>query len=48
VIDVSPFWQSAISGAAILAAVILNSRGELARRRKRILHAPPSALGSKA
>ena len=48
VIDVSPFWQSAISGAAILAAVILNSRGELARRRKRILHVPPSALGSKA
>jgi len=35
-IDVSPFWQMAISGAAILAAVIVNSRGET-RRRKVIL-----------
>jgi rhamnose transport system permease protein len=35
-IDVSPFWQMAVSGAAILAAVILNSRGE-ARRGKVIL-----------
>jgi rhamnose transport system permease protein len=35
-IDVSPFWQMAISGAAILAAVIVNSRGE-ARRGKVIL-----------
>jgi rhamnose transport system permease protein len=26
-IDVSPFWQMAISGAAILGAVIVNSRG---------------------
>jgi rhamnose transport system permease protein len=30
-IDVSPFWQMAISGAAILAAVIVNSRGEAPR-----------------
>src|SRR5439155_1704577 len=35
-IDVSPFWQMAISGAAILGAVIVNSRGEL-RRGKVIL-----------
>lgn len=39
VIDVSPFWQMAISGAAILAAVIVNSRGE-ARPGKRILGSP--------
>jgi rhamnose transport system permease protein len=30
-IDVSPFWQMAISGAAILGAVIVNSRGEARR-----------------
>ena len=28
VIDVSPFWQMAISGAAIILAVIFNARGE--------------------
>ena len=28
VIDVSPFWQMAISGAVILAAVVVNSRSE--------------------
>jgi rhamnose transport system permease protein len=28
IIDVSPFWQMAISGLVILAAVVLNSRGE--------------------
>lgn len=28
VIDVSPFWQMAISGAAILLAIILNARSE--------------------
>ena len=27
-IDVSPFWQMAISGAVILVAVVVNSRGE--------------------
>jgi rhamnose transport system permease protein len=42
VIDVSPFWQMAISGAAILAAVIVNSRGE-ARPGKRILARPGAA-----
>ncbi len=29
VIDVSPFWQMAISGAVILAAVVLNTRSEV-------------------
>jgi rhamnose transport system permease protein len=42
VIDVSPFWQSAISGAAILGAVILNARSER-QRGKRILKAPLTA-----
>lgn len=28
VINISPFWQMAISGAAIILAVVLNSRGE--------------------
>jgi rhamnose transport system permease protein len=41
-IDVSPFWQMAISGAAILAAVIVNSRDE-ARRGKVILQRPGAA-----
>jgi len=35
VIGVSPFWQLAISGAAILLAVVLNARGE--RRKGRII-----------
>jgi rhamnose transport system permease protein len=39
VIDISPFWQMAISGVAILGAVIVNSRGE-ARRGKVILQSP--------
>ena len=48
VIDVSPFWQSAISGAAILTAVILNSRSER-RRGKRIRKTPLNApVGAKA
>jgi rhamnose transport system permease protein len=48
-IDVSPFWQSAISGAAILAAVILNSRGEHQRRARRIVAEPRNApQGAKA
>jgi rhamnose transport system permease protein len=48
IIDVSPFWQSAISGAAILAAVVLNSRGERKRRGKRAGAAPLSGVGAKA
>jgi rhamnose transport system permease protein len=35
VVGVSPFWQMAISGTAILAAVILNARGE--RKQGRII-----------
>ena len=35
VIGISPFWQMAISGSAILLAVVFNSRGE--RRRGRII-----------
>ncbi|MDZ5699687.1 ABC transporter permease [Chelativorans sp. M5D2P16] len=35
VINISPFWQLAISGAAILLAVILNARGE--RKKGRII-----------
>jgi rhamnose transport system permease protein len=46
VVDVSPFWQPAISGAAILAAVILNSRSERLRRRRLPLPSAPAALGS--
>ena len=37
VINVSPFWQMAISGAVILAAVIINARSEQ-RDGKLILH----------
>jgi rhamnose transport system permease protein len=35
VINVSPFWQMAISGSAIILAVVLNARGE--RRQGRII-----------
>jgi rhamnose transport system permease protein len=38
VINISPFWQLAISGAAIIIAVALNSRS--ARRRGRIILKP--------
>jgi rhamnose transport system permease protein len=48
VVDVSPFWQTAVSGAAILTAVVLNSRGELERRGKRILAPLGAAGGAKA
>ena len=33
VINISPFWQMAISGAAILLAVVLNARGEKTKGR---------------
>jgi len=36
VIDVSPFWQTAIAGIVILTAVVVNSRSEAAKG-KRIL-----------
>ncbi len=39
IIDVSPFWHMAISGTAILVAVIVNARGE-GRRGKLILARP--------
>jgi rhamnose transport system permease protein len=42
VIQVSPFWQMAISGFVILSAVIVNSRGE-ARPGKLILRGVPDA-----
>jgi rhamnose transport system permease protein len=48
IIDVSPFWQMAISGAAILAAVIVNSRSEGRRRGKLILATPATAASSRA
>jgi rhamnose transport system permease protein len=35
VINISPFWQMAISGTAILLAVVLNARGE--RRHGRVI-----------
>lgn len=35
VINISPFWQMAISGTAILLAVVLNARGE--RRQGRVI-----------
>jgi rhamnose transport system permease protein len=41
VIDVSPFWQMAISGIAILLAVVVNSRAE--RRRGKVILVRPAA-----
>jgi rhamnose transport system permease protein len=43
IIDVSPFWHMAISGTAILVAVIVNSRAE-GRRGKLILANRPVAM----
>jgi rhamnose transport system permease protein len=37
IIDVSPFWQMAIAGLAILGAVVVNSQSEGRRRGKLIL-----------
>jgi rhamnose transport system permease protein len=45
IIDVSPFWHLAISGTAILVAVIVNARGER-RRGLRILAPPGGRRGS--
>jgi rhamnose transport system permease protein len=39
IVDVSPFWQMAISGTAILVAVIVNARGE--RRRGTLILTRP-------
>ena len=43
VIDVSPFWQMAISGAAIVAAVVVNAQAE--RRRGKLILARPAGRG---
>lgn len=50
VIDVSPFWQMAISGATILAAVALNARSERRRRSSRTIvsAAPATSAGVEA
>jgi rhamnose transport system permease protein len=39
VLQVSPFWQSALTGLVILAAVLLNARGG-ARNSRQILDLP--------
>jgi len=44
IIDVSPFWHMAISGTAILVAVILNSRSE--RRRGKLILAGRAGPGA--
>jgi rhamnose transport system permease protein len=46
VINVSPFWQTAISGAVILAAVILNARGERRQGKLILKEARMAAAGS--
>jgi rhamnose transport system permease protein len=48
IIDVSPFWQMAISGAAILAAVVVNSQSEGKRRGKLILQSAAPLGASRA
>ncbi len=48
IIDVSPFWQMGISGAAILAAVVVNSQSEAKRRGKLILQSAAPLAGSRA
>jgi rhamnose transport system permease protein len=48
VIDVSPFWQMAISGATILAAVVLNAKSEGQRRVSRGIAPAPAPAGAKA
>ena len=48
IIDVSPFWQMAISGAAILAAVVVNSQSEGRRRGKLILQSSVAPAASRA
>ena len=47
IIDVSPFWQLAISGAAILVAVVVNARTERQQRAKRILALAPGVAGQR-
>ncbi len=47
VIDVSPFWQMAISGAVILAAVIINARSERKAGKLILPEARRAAAGGK-
>lgn len=48
IIDVSPFWQMAIAGAAILGAVIVNSQTESRPRGKLILQSAVTPAASRA
>ena len=48
IIDVSPFWQMAISGTVILGAVVVNSQSEGKRRGKLILQSSAPLAGSRA
>jgi rhamnose transport system permease protein len=48
IIDVSPFWQMAISGTVILVAAVINSRGEGRRQGKLILAGAATALPAKS
>lgn len=48
VINVSPFWQTAISGAVILAAVVVNARSERRAGKLILPEARRAAAGGKA
>jgi rhamnose transport system permease protein len=48
VINVSPFWQMAISGAVILAAVIVNARSERKAGKLILPEARRAAAGGKS
>jgi len=48
IIDVSPFWQMAISGSVILVAAVINSRAEDRRGGKVILAGAATALHAKS
>ena len=48
VINVSPFWQMAISGAVILTAVIVNARGERKTEKLILPEARRAAAGGKS
>jgi rhamnose transport system permease protein len=47
-IDVSPFWQMAISGAAILVAVVVNARSDRPRGKVILQRAAAAAKGAAA
>jgi rhamnose transport system permease protein len=48
VMQISPFWQMAISGAVILAAVIINARAERRPVKLILPEARRAAAGGKA